>query len=277
MSFYLNYDGKIVRADEPVVQATNRGFRYGDGLFETMRMTNSVIPLLTLHFERLFQGIALLGFELPGYLTPLYLENKIQELCQINSNSDSARVRLMVFRGNGTLYDPEDNTPHYIIETASLPTVGDGGNTDCIMGIYRSARKAADHFSAIKSNNYLPYLMGALHARTMGWTDSIILNTTGNVCESCISNIFIIKDGIIITPSLSEGCVAGVMRRHLLEVLPGWHFQVHEAAVTTEMLKEADEVFLSNAVNGIRYVLQVEDIYYDKTITSRIYNAITNS
>lgn len=272
MSFYLNYNDKIVKADQPLIMAANRGFRYGDGLFETMRMQEGKIAFLHFHFERLFNGMALMGFEIPDFFTPTYLEKKITELCEINGHSAAARVRLVVFRGNGTLYDLEDHLPHYIIESAPLQ---EAVRAELTIGLFRNARKAIDGFSHLKSNNYQPYLLGALHARKNGWGDSIILNTSGTVCESTISNVFIVKTGIIITPSLMQGCVAGIMRKHLLQLLPTMQYEVLEDMVTIEMLRDADEVFLTNSVQGIRPVSRLENIFYKNDITTRIQDAIT--
>ncbi len=273
MSFYVNHDDNIIKAEQPIVNAGNRGLRYGDGLFETMKMTEGKIPFLESHLERLFQGMLLLGFEPPVHFTQCYLENKIYELSRLNDHTVGARVRLMIYRGNGSLYEPEDFLPHYIIET--VPFTGTTDTAGITAGIYDRARKAIDEFSHIKSNNYQPYAMAALHARKMGWTDGIVLNTQDNVCESSISNIFVIKNGIIITPSLSQGCIAGIMRKHLLQVLPARNFEVREDVVTVKMLQDADEVFLTNAVQGIRWVSVMDSARYDNTIINRIKHAIS--
>jgi branched-chain amino acid aminotransferase len=276
MSFYVNHDDKIVKAEDPLITAGNRGFRYGDGLFETMRMIEGTIPFFPAHMERLFGGLVLMGFNTLPHFTPAYLEEKVATLARLNGHSASARVRLMIFRGNGNLYGPEDNTPHYIIETSPFTPVQSSDQPGIITGVYEAARKAIDSFSHLKSNNFQPYLLAALHARKAGWADSIILNTNGTVCESTIANIFIIKDGIIITPSLAQGCIAGVMRKHLLTALPAMGYQVQEAELTRSMLKEADEVFLTNSVQGVRWVAQLDEVFYHKTIITRIGHAMKN-
>jgi branched-chain amino acid aminotransferase len=103
-------NGKIMAADEPALMASNRGYRYGDGLFETMKVVNGAILLLPLHFERFFNGLSLLKFEIPPLFTAEKLQQQILQLCKKNDCEKLGRVRLSVFRGNGGLYD--EDKPH---------------------------------------------------------------------------------------------------------------------------------------------------------------------
>ncbi|RZK29999.1 MAG: hypothetical protein EOO61_19870, partial [Hymenobacter sp.] len=128
--------------------------------------------------------------------------------------------------------------------------------------IYRDGIKTGDRFSNLKHNNYLPYLMGALAAKELKCNDAIILNSHGRVCDSCIANIFIIKDKQIFTPSLGEACVAGVMRGYLLKQLPVMGFDISETTITEQMLLDADEVFFTNSIYNMRWVSNVEDKQY---------------
>ena len=119
-------------------------------------------------------------------------------------------------------------------------------------GIYTAAKRVLTRISHLKSNNYLTYAMAALHAKKQQWNEAFVLNTE-RVCDATIANIFIIKNEVIYTPSLKEGCVAGIMRRFLLENLPLHGFRTTaEASITPEDLLAADEVFVSNAVRGLR-------------------------
>ena len=126
---------------------------------------------------------------------------------------------------------------------------------------------------------FLPYAMAAQYARENKLNDSLILNTGNRIADSTIANVFIVKGGIIITPALKEGCVNGVMRRHLIEKfrMSGLGFQERELVVND--LKMADEVFLTNAINGIRWVRQFRDKIYTNEKTVDIYNRFitTNS
>lgn len=272
MGQYLFYNGQILRNDKPLFGADNRGLRYGDGLFETMKLVKGTIQLKELHFERFFKGLQLLQFELPGYFTPDWLEKNIGALCQKNQET-IARVRLSVFRGNGGLYDPENHFPHCVIQSWPLPGANLQINENgLVTGIYDLARKSTDAFANLKHNNYLPYVMAALHAKQQHWNDAILLNTQGNICDATIANVFMIKADVIFTPSLQQGCVAGVMRRYLLEQLPATGYQVQEKELTVDDLYKADEVFFTNATYGMRWVQSCGQYKYTNLITTAIYN-----
>src|SRR6476469_9842294 len=105
---YLNCNGKIFNADKLLISPNNRSFRYGDGFFETMKMINGKIVLEALHMERLFNSLQLMQFDKPAYFTASYIQQQIQDLVIANDHRQLARVRLMVFRGNGDLYEVED-------------------------------------------------------------------------------------------------------------------------------------------------------------------------
>ena len=124
------------------------------------------------------------------------------------------------------------------------------------------ALKSIDTFSNLKTNNYLPYFMGAKFAKQKHCNDALILNSKGNICDSTIANIFFIKNNIIYTPALTEGCVAGVMRSWLIYNLQLLNYQVIETTITKTLLHDADEVFLSNSIYNIRWVGALENTNY---------------
>jgi branched-chain amino acid aminotransferase len=266
------FNGKIVSGNEPVLMASNRGYRYGDGLFETMKVVNGNIALSQFHFERLFSGLSLLKFEIPKLFTVGKLQQEIMHLCRKNECEKLARVRLSVFRGNGGLYD-EDKTLQYIIECWPLnESVTKLNANGLVIDVYPDAEKSCDKFSNLKSANFLPYSMAAQYARENKLNDCLVLNNSGGIADSTIANLFIIKNEIILTPGLEEGCVSGVMRRYLIEKLQTSGYELREEALTVSNLKAADEIFLTNAINGIRWVKQFRDTMYTNNHAAQIYN-----
>lgn len=266
------FNGKIVSGNEPVLMASNRGYRYGDGLFETLKVVNGNTLLTKYHFERLFAGLSLLKFEIPRLFVREKLEQEILQLCRKNDCEKLARVRLSVFRGNGGLYD-EEKTLQYVIEcwpiNESINKLNENG---LVIDIYPDAEKSCDKFSNLKSANFQPYIMAALFAKENKLNDCLILNTSGSIADSTIANLFLIKGDTIITPSLEEGCINGVMRRHLLTELHNAGWKTLETSVSVSEIKNADEIFLSNAINGIRWVQQFRDRVYTNAKTLEIYN-----
>jgi branched-chain amino acid aminotransferase len=273
MSIFFTYNNKIYKDGTAVITPENRSLRYGDGLFETLKMHKGVIQLRDYHFERLFSGMKMLQFQLPEYFTAAYLENKILELYKKNQHNSFTRVRLMVFRGNGGLYNPENHFPNYIIQTWSIEHTEELNSNGLIIDVYPDAKKSCDKFANLKSNNYLPYIMAALHAKKIKVNDCILLNNYDRVCDTTIANIFIIKDDIIYTPPLSDGCVAGVMRRWIIEKLHAG-FKIIEKEISMDELENADEVFLTNSIKGIRWVKQFRNKEYKNRLVKQIFVSV---
>ena len=252
--------------------ASNRGYRYGDGLLETMKVLNSRILLAGYHFERLFTSFSLLKYEIPGLVTKEKLEQDILHLCTRNGCEKLARVRLSVFRGNGGLYE-DDKMLQYLIECWPLnESVNKLNENGLVIDIYPDAQKSCDKFSNLKSANFLPYTMAAHYAKENKLNDCLVLNATGSIADSTIANVFIIKNDVVITPGLEAGCINGVMRRHLLAKMPDAGYAVRETSVLVTDIETADEIFLTNAVNGIRWVRQFKDMIYTNVKTVEIYN-----
>ena len=273
---FLNYNGKIYRADKLLISPNNRSFRYGDGCFETIKMIRGKMILEEYHFERLFTSIEHLQFEKPNFFNPQYLKEQVVEIAKKNYHDKLARIRLMVFRGNGGLYDPENHFPNFLIQTWELNPANNVLNENgLVIDIYKDARKVCDRFSHIKSNNYLPYAMAALWAKKNKLNDALLLNPYNNIADATIANVFIVKDGIINTPALTDGCVGGVMRRYLLQCMSNKNMPVEETSITVDDLQQAQELFLTNAGYGIRwvkgcgkgnYVLQVAAMLHSKFV-----------
>lgn len=268
----LNYNGKILKDDSLLISPDNRSFRYGDGFFETIKVISDKVLLADYHFERLFSSLELLKFEKPSYLTGDYLHKQILELVEKNGHSKAARVRLTFFRGNGGLYDPENHFPNYIIQSWGLENTMAGLNENgLVTDIFPDAQKACDRYANVKSNNYLSYAMAALWAKEQKLNDAIILNSFGRVADSTIANLFIVKDGIIKTPALTEGCVAGVMRRYLLGCLKKEGIPFEETQISVEDVLQASELFLTNAIRGIVWVRQLRENTYQNKVASLLH------
>ena len=192
-----------------------------------------------------------------------------------NQQEKAARIRITVFRSDGGLYDAADNFPNYIIETWALPEGNGELNSNGLdLGIYADVKKSCDILSNLKHNNNLPYVMAALQAKKQKWNDAVILNSYGRVCDSTIANIFLIKDEVIYTPVVTEGCVAGVMRKFMIDQLAATGFSCIEKAITVDELLNADEVFLTNSIYNLRWVKSINDKNFGNTLTQKIYTAV---
>lgn len=271
---FICFNGKILSAGEPVLMANNKSYRYGDGLFETMKVMNGKICLEGYHFERFFSSLQLLQMELPALVTTEKIRQQVLQLCEKNNCIGPARVRLSVFRGNGGIFEGSDEI-QYLIECWPLnESVNRLNENGLIIDIYPDARKSCDLFSNIKSANFLPYVMAARYAKQNKCNDCLVLNANGRIADSTIANVFLVKHGKIITPSLSEGCINGVMRRYLLEKLNESDFEMRaeEGLITVDDLLSANEIFLTNAIQGIKWVARLRDKEYTSVAVTKIYS-----
>ena len=256
------------------MRSDNHSYRYGDGLFETMKMVKGDIINKEFHFERLFTGLSLLQFEIPKNFNAPFLEKKSKEIAAKNKHTNVARIRLMVFRGNGGIFDPENLLPEYIIETSSLPSENQLNENGLVVDVFPDAKKSCDLFSNLKSNNYLPYIMAGLFAQKNKLNDCIVLNSFERICDSAIANIFIIGDNNIYTPPLTEGCVAGTMRRWMLERFDLKKYHVIEKKLSINDILNAEEFFLTNSISHLRWVRQFRDKNYSNKKIKEIYRHV---
>lgn len=272
MNNLVNYNGKFLAADTALVSAESRALRYGDGIFETIRILNGEIMHAELHFSRLFDGINLLGLEMPPLTNKDSLAELILATAKKNNVEKAARIRLALFRGNGGLYDAEHHRPNVLVQSWPLPLqTGELNSNGLVIGVYPLARKSCDVISNLKTGSHLAYVLAALHAKKMKWNDAVVLNAHNRVSDTSIANLFIIKDKKISTPPLTEGCVAGIMRRFLLRELPLYGFDTEERPLGTEDIEAADECFLTNAISGIRWVREFQQASFTDTISRELF------
>ncbi len=272
---FFIYNNKLFPEGTPVISAGNRSLRYGDGLFETMKMLSGRIINKAYHFERLFHGMQVLEFDVPKKMDKGFFEKKIGELLVKNNHSNAVRIRLMVFREDGSIF----NTSHslgYIIETFEIDD-SSIKNNGLIVDVFPGAKKSVDVFSNLKSNNYLPYAMAGIYAQKNKLNECIILNAHGRVCESIIGNVFIVKNKKVLTPPLSEGCVAGTFRRFLLENGAFEKYSFREKKLTPNDVLDAEEIFLTNAISYIRWVKKFMNKSYPNKAIQQLYNTITET
>jgi branched-chain amino acid aminotransferase len=278
MNNWLFYNGEVIPAGTPIISANNRGLRFGDGLFETIKVIHGEMPLFHLHMERLTNGLAVLNMQLPENYTTGYLIQAILELCNRNNINGAARVRLTVVRGNGTLFAVDDPYASIIIQAEPLASDYLAFNENgFIIDVCPGIQKSCDQLSNLKSNNYLPYVMAAQYARQHQLNDCLVLNAHNRICDGTIANVFRVHQNSIYTPPLAEGGVAGVMRQYLLTELPKAGYPVHEKICTVEDLEAANEVFLTNALFGIRWVSKFRNKVYSNKLVGILYDQFVSS
>lgn len=262
-------------AGTPFLGAGSRAFRYGDGLFETMLIQKDQIRLKDYHFDRLESGLHYIRCPLPPGLTRERLNREVLELCDQNEHTGLSRARLVLFRGEGGIFDKVPADTRYVIETWPLPPASpEPDQHGLVVDIYPGGVKSCDGLANLKSNNYLIYALAAGWATETGLDDCLVLNSRGSLADTTIANLFYWQNGQWYTPPLSDGCVAGVMRRHLLTAMPAAGLSVSERTTTIDDLLNAKEVFLTNAIRGIRWVAAFRDTRYSNTLTTALHQKL---
>jgi len=181
-------------------------------------------------------------------------------------------VRLSVFRGNGGLYD-DDRGLQYLIECWPLPESFSRLNENGLeIGIYPDAPKQISLFSGLKSANFLPYTLASIYAKENKLNDCLLLNQEGHIADSTIANLFVYLEGKFITPGPEQGAVDGVMRKYLVREMRAAGYTVEEGPVNIAALEAANEVFLSNAIHGVKWVRRFRDSIYSNKYVSEIYS-----
>ena len=265
-ALYVSINGKIQNADQAAITIDNRTFRYGIGLFETILAINNEVQQLSFHWNRLQQGLQLLGFQTPSFFNEASLLIAIQGILNKNKHNKYARIRIQFFANAGGILETQQNTCNYLIETSAIDaSICELNENGLLVGIHTLYKKEIDPLSAYKINGRICYAMSAQEAKEKKWNDALVLNSQGNIIESSISNIFWIKDKTVYTPPVSEGCIAGIRRANWISTLKEKGIPVIEMPLSKEMLLEADEVFLTNSIRKIRWVYAIENKIYENT------------
>jgi branched-chain amino acid aminotransferase len=251
----INFNGDIIPANTRLLAINNRAFRYGDGLFETMRLMKGQLKFPDLHAGRLQRGMKALKIDGYSQMDTWFLKEKATDLARRNK-AKHGRLRLTVFRDSEGLYTPSQNKMAWCLELQPLDEpryfLNEKG---LIADVFADLPKPINYLSNVKTCNSLIYVMAGIYKTQHKLDDVFLLNQNGFLCEAGSSNIFISYQNHLYTPALSEGCVEGVMRQVIITLAKQAGIPVTEAQISPDILYEAEEVFLTNAVRGIQSVM----------------------
>ncbi|TRX36503.1 aminotransferase class IV [Flavobacterium sp. ZT3R18] len=249
----INFNGTLVSQDANIV-AQNRGFLYGDAVFETVKIVNSKILFLEDHYFRLMSSMRVIRMEIPMNFTMEYLEEQIVALVKNNGLESSSRARITVYRNEGGYYLPQNNTVSFLIQAISLEnTLYALDEKEYEVDLYKDFYVTKHLLSSIKTTNRLINVTGSIYASENGLDNCILLNDSKNVVEALQGNVFMLKGKVLITPPVSEGCLNGVMRKQILKIaekLEG--IEVVEEIISPFDIQKADELFVTNVIKGIQ-------------------------
>lgn len=268
---YICHNGKIIIDKELNIGHQNRSFHYGDGLFETMHASGNRVQFFYEHFDRLIKSMKILRMEIPvKFSVDTYgIQKEISKILVKNKLFKGARVRFTVFRQSGGFYAPQTNETEYLIECSAIESDKYELNSKgMLIDLYEEMQKPINLFSRIKSTSALFSVMAGIYKSENSLDECLIINTKGNIIEGISSNIFIVKEKLIITPSIREGCLPGIMRQKVIEIAKKQGFVVQDdAVVQIQDIMAADEIFFTNAVKGIQWAVGFKQRRYFNKIS----------
>jgi len=255
---YIYLNGDFVPREDAKISVFDRGFLYGDGLFETMRAYSGHVFMLDDHLSRLLDSVDKLGIPLKEDKDSLV--SAVQRLMELNCLSD-AYIRLTVSRGmhSGTLTFNDDYHPTTVIMARELSPYPEEYYTQGVKVIIAGVRQNSfSPLSCHKSLSYFNNILSKEEARMSGVFEAILLNSEGDVAEGATSNVFTVKSGYVFTPPVSSHILPGVTRKTVLHIIPQLNLKVDKKRTSPEELSTSDEVFLTNSLMEVIPVVEVD-------------------
>lgn len=273
----VNFNGTLVEKTANSL-SENRGFLFGDAVFETLKIVDNRVLFLEDHYFRLMSSMRILRMEIPMTFTMEFLEEQILELVQANAFEDSARVRLTVFRNSGGFYLPETNDVSYLIQSTTLDSKEYVLNTNRYeVDLFKDFYITKQLLSSIKSTNKAVQITGSIFAKENDLQNCILLNDSKNAIETLNGNLFMLKDGKLITPPVSEGCLNGIMRKQVLTIAKTMDVEVVEEIISPFDLQKADELFVTNVITGVQPITKYRKKDFTATFAASLINQLNQN
>lgn len=260
----IDYNGKLYSQKNPILHVNNRAYNYGDGLFETMRFVKNNIVFSEDHFYRLLQGMKLLKMKIPEYFKIAYFEEQIRKLVKANNFSQEGfRVKLVVFREAEGLYNPINQSTSYVLRLTELDSnLYLYSQKPYHVGLFSEHRVLSGKLSNIKTTNRLLNVLAGIYAEENAWNNCLLLNEKEEIVEATNGNVFFVKNGTYNTPALSRGCISGITRKMILEILKKTNQYITEKPIKLEDVIAADEMWITNSIMGVRAVTHFQNKKY---------------
>jgi branched-chain amino acid aminotransferase len=274
----INFNEEIADRTTNIL-TQNRGFLYGDGVFETLKIVNNRILFLEDHYFRLMAAMRVVRMEIPMNFTMEYMEEQILKLLSKKQITVSARARITVFRNDGGLYLPKTNEVSFLIDATPLENLFYAFNAAPYeVDLYKDFYVTKQLLSSIKSTNKLINITGSIFAHENGLDNCILLNDTKNVVEALQGNLFMVQGKKLITPPVSEGCLNGIMRKQILALAKKMDgIEVLEETISPFDLQKADELFLTNVITGIQPITKYRKKEFTNTFASELLQKLNLS
>lgn len=269
----ININGTIFEDLKAKLSPFNRGFAYGDAVFETLKINNNKPLFWESHYFRLMASMRILRMEIPMNFTPEFLEEQIMSLVNsLASTAVSYRAKLTVFRDSEGYYTPDTNAVSFTISVSELDSdIYKIYDRSYEIELFKDYFIAPNLLSTLKTNNKVVNVVGSIFAKENNYNNCLLLNTNKNVIEALNGNVFLVNGTTIKTAPLTDGCLKGIVREKLIEIISkSSEYKLDESSISPFELQKADEIFITNIIQGIVPVTK----YRKKAYASEVSKAL---
>ncbi len=277
----INFNGEIVSNANAKLSVFNRGFAYGDALFETIRVNGSKVLFWEDHYFRLMASMRILRMRIPMDFTLEYLEKQIKDTIASHGlpSAQCVRVKLSVYRDSDGLYTPNSNGVGFFIAIKKIDNPFYVNNNFKEEGyrieLFKDHYLAKDLLSTLKTNNRSLNVLAGIFAKENEFHNLLLLNTDKKVVEAINGNIFLVKGNTIKTTPIKDGCIKGVFRKQIIDLLKkNEDFVFVEDSISTFELQKADELFVTNVITGITSISNYRKKSYGNTVANKLVQLI---
>lgn len=266
----VNFNGNI-QENSSISIENNRGFLFGDSIFETIKVLDNKVLFLEDHYFRLMASMRICRMEIPMNFTMEYFESQIVNLVQALNIANSYRVRFSVYRDSEGFYLPKSRNVQFLVTASPLQELYEIGKHNYEVELYKDFYITKQLLSTLKTNNKMLQITGSIFAEENGYDNCLVLNNEKNVVEALQSNVFMKTGNVVVTPPVSDGCLNGIMRKQILEILKKMEgIEVKENSISPFDLQKADELFLTNVISGIQPITKYRKKGYTTEFASEV-------
>ena len=263
----LNFNGDLISKSEMNFSYQNRAFKYGDGIFDTLKYDKKLY-FIEDHYFRLMSSMRMLRMKIPMNFTLQFYRDEIIKTIGKNELNAPVRIRVTVYRNEGGLYTPLTNEISFLIETEELKLIS---KKKYEIELYKDFPVPSGLLSTIKTTNRVINVQSAIFADENNYDNCILINEKKNIVEMTNANIFLIFGNKVITPPLNDGCINGIVRLKLFDFFKdNKDFTFMENSISPFELLKADEIFITNSIFEIQSVSRYRKKYYSTNKTKEI-------
>lgn len=275
----INFNGNICESNN-CISVQNRGFLFGDAVFDVLKVVGKKIYFWEEHYLRLMASMRIVRMEIPHNFTMEFLENQIiKTICENNQENQAVCIRFTVVRSQSSNYTPKSNSIDYYIETQAIDAVFyQNQEIPYEVELYKDFYVQPDLLSTLKTANRMINITGSVFAQENDYQNCILLNSQKNVASFLDGNLFIINENHIKTPPTTDGCINGVTRKKIIEIIKKTNdFTIEEASISPFDLQKSDELFLTNSIVGIQSVSQYRKKTFNNTIAKNLIGKLNTA